>query len=236
MKRATNPNEFKLKIQGIQSTSDLAREEMDAELEAPADFDPLAEEESPFDFSRQRESARHGAAGKRVIGPDSLRGCLPAAPEPAPTPDSGEGRSRRALRLLAVRARGARTSRGPSSGAGSGERRPRTPSGASRESAGCDDLAAARSLGSLPRGPLRPRPHRAGALGARLSEGDGGAGALRIRRGGRLRPSPAPFESALEEIGRPWTRRRSSAVGASARSLVRRGFAPAAISADENVR
>ena len=53
LKRATNPNEFKLKIQGIQSTSDLAREEMDAELEAPSDFNPIAEEESPFDFSRQ---------------------------------------------------------------------------------------------------------------------------------------------------------------------------------------
>jgi twitching motility protein PilT len=53
LKRATNPNEFKLKIQGIQSTSDLAREEMDNELEAPSDFNPLAEEESPFDFSRQ---------------------------------------------------------------------------------------------------------------------------------------------------------------------------------------
>src|ERR1700716_2769464 len=53
LKRATNPNEFKLKIQGIQSTADLSREEMDAELEAPTDFNPVAEEESPFDFSRQ---------------------------------------------------------------------------------------------------------------------------------------------------------------------------------------
>ncbi|HYK41256.1 MAG TPA: ATPase, T2SS/T4P/T4SS family, partial [Thermoanaerobaculia bacterium] len=53
LRRASNPDEFKLKIQGIQSTSDLAREEMDAELEAPSDFNPLAEEESPFDFSRQ---------------------------------------------------------------------------------------------------------------------------------------------------------------------------------------
>ena len=42
LKRATNPNEFKLKIQGIQSTSDIAREEMDAALEAPSDFNPLA--------------------------------------------------------------------------------------------------------------------------------------------------------------------------------------------------
>jgi twitching motility protein PilT len=52
LKRSTNPNEFKLKIQGIQSTSDLAREEMDAALEAPSDFNPL-QEESPFDFSNQ---------------------------------------------------------------------------------------------------------------------------------------------------------------------------------------
>jgi twitching motility protein PilT len=52
LKRSTNPNEFKLRIQGIQSTSDLAREEMDAALEAPSDFNPL-QEESPFDFSNQ---------------------------------------------------------------------------------------------------------------------------------------------------------------------------------------
>jgi twitching motility protein PilT len=52
LKRATNPNEFKLKIQGIQSTSDVAQEEMDAELETPADFNPMGEE-SPFDFSNQ---------------------------------------------------------------------------------------------------------------------------------------------------------------------------------------
>ena len=52
LKRATNPNEFKLKIQGIQSTADMAREEMDAALEVPSDFNPL-QEESPFDFSNQ---------------------------------------------------------------------------------------------------------------------------------------------------------------------------------------
>ena len=52
LKRATNPNEFKLKIQGIQSTADTAREEMDSALEAPSDFNPL-QEESPFDFSNQ---------------------------------------------------------------------------------------------------------------------------------------------------------------------------------------
>jgi twitching motility protein PilT len=57
LKRATNPNEFKLKIQGIQSTSDLAREEMDGALETPNDFNPL-QEESPFDFSNQTPSGR----------------------------------------------------------------------------------------------------------------------------------------------------------------------------------
>jgi len=57
LKRSTNPNEFKLRIQGIQSTSDVAREEMDAALEAPSDFNPL-QEESPFDFSNQPPAGR----------------------------------------------------------------------------------------------------------------------------------------------------------------------------------
>ena len=57
LKRSTNPNEFKLRIQGIQSTSDVAREEMDAALETPADFNPL-QEESPFDFSNQLPPGR----------------------------------------------------------------------------------------------------------------------------------------------------------------------------------
>jgi twitching motility protein PilT len=56
LKRATNPNEFRLKIQGIQSTSDIANEEMDSELEAPSDFAAVTPEESPFDFSRQPPS------------------------------------------------------------------------------------------------------------------------------------------------------------------------------------
>jgi twitching motility protein PilT len=53
LRRASNPNEFKLKIQGIQSTSDIAQEAMDSVLEMPStDFTPV-EEESPFDFSNQ---------------------------------------------------------------------------------------------------------------------------------------------------------------------------------------
>jgi len=52
LRRATNPNEFRLKLQGIQSASDVAQEEMDSALQAPAEADPLSEE-SPFDFSNQ---------------------------------------------------------------------------------------------------------------------------------------------------------------------------------------
>ncbi len=63
LKRSTNPNEFKLKIQGIQSTADVAREEMDAALEVPSDFNPH-QEESPFDFSNQLPRA----AKRRVPG------------------------------------------------------------------------------------------------------------------------------------------------------------------------
>jgi twitching motility protein PilT len=51
-KQASNPNEFRLKIQGIQSTSDIAREEMDAALEEPSEFHSVTEE-APYDFSRQ---------------------------------------------------------------------------------------------------------------------------------------------------------------------------------------
>jgi twitching motility protein PilT len=58
LRQASNPNEFRLKIQGIQSTSDMAREEMDSELEAPSDFGVVSEEESAVDFSRQPPGAR----------------------------------------------------------------------------------------------------------------------------------------------------------------------------------
>jgi twitching motility protein PilT len=52
LRRASNPDEFKLKIQGIQSTSDLAREEMDDKLKVASSDDPFGEE-SPFDFGNQ---------------------------------------------------------------------------------------------------------------------------------------------------------------------------------------
>ena len=57
LRRASNPNEFKLKIQGIQSTSDVAQEQMDSVLEMPGDYKEM-EEESPFDFSNQLPPVR----------------------------------------------------------------------------------------------------------------------------------------------------------------------------------
>jgi twitching motility protein PilT len=52
LRRASNPDEFRLKLQGIQSTSDIAREEMDAKLSVTSGepADPFSDE-SPFDFS-----------------------------------------------------------------------------------------------------------------------------------------------------------------------------------------
>jgi twitching motility protein PilT len=50
LRRASNPDEFRLKLQGIQSTSDMAREEMEQGLTVSGEGDPFADE-SPFDFS-----------------------------------------------------------------------------------------------------------------------------------------------------------------------------------------
>jgi twitching motility protein PilT len=52
IRRSTNPNEFRLKIQGIQSTSEISQEQMEASMRAPDEMNPLSEE-SPFDFSNQ---------------------------------------------------------------------------------------------------------------------------------------------------------------------------------------
>jgi twitching motility protein PilT len=53
LRRATNPDEFRLKIQGIQSTSDISREEMEGMLELPGEspLDPFADG-SPFEFGQ----------------------------------------------------------------------------------------------------------------------------------------------------------------------------------------
>lgn len=54
LRRATNPDEFKLKIQGIQSTSDISQEEMDGVLELGGEegMESLSEE-SAFEFGNQ---------------------------------------------------------------------------------------------------------------------------------------------------------------------------------------
>jgi twitching motility protein PilT len=48
LRRATNPDEFKLKIQGIQSTSDVSREEMDETLTLSEENELMSLDESPF--------------------------------------------------------------------------------------------------------------------------------------------------------------------------------------------
>ncbi len=55
LRRATNPDEFKLKIQGIQSTSDMSMEDMEGVLELGSDsaMDPFSED-SPFEFGGER--------------------------------------------------------------------------------------------------------------------------------------------------------------------------------------
>jgi twitching motility protein PilT len=51
LRRASNPDEFKLKIQGIQSTSDLAQEEMEKSMGDFMDDKGGEGAESPFEFS-----------------------------------------------------------------------------------------------------------------------------------------------------------------------------------------
>jgi twitching motility protein PilT len=41
LRRATNPNEFRLRLEGVQSTSDLSREEMDSGLRVPSTGDDI---------------------------------------------------------------------------------------------------------------------------------------------------------------------------------------------------
>jgi twitching motility protein PilT len=50
MRKATNPDEFKLRIQGVQFTSDVAREQMEGAIEQPGAFSPG--EESMFEVER----------------------------------------------------------------------------------------------------------------------------------------------------------------------------------------
>ena len=152
LRRATNPNEFKLKIQGIQSTSDISREEMDGVLEMPSD------------------STRGRGVALRVRQPAARRGPdrqalarRPATRRVSRTqePESLERAHERGLRLLSVRARGrAELVRGLE--------RARVHAGDGGEGGG---LASRRRAGSTtcrgavarprPGGPLRQGPDRA---------------------------------------------------------------------------
>src|SRR5215468_5884481 len=49
LKRATNPDEFRLKIQGVQFTADISRDQMDESIEMPSEGD-LMGTESPFEL------------------------------------------------------------------------------------------------------------------------------------------------------------------------------------------
>ena len=50
MRRATNPDEFKLRIQGVQFTSDVSREQMESVIEQPGALSPTTE--SAFEVER----------------------------------------------------------------------------------------------------------------------------------------------------------------------------------------
>lgn len=50
LKRASSPDEFKLKVQGIQTTTDMSREMMEKSMEDDAFSEGAPEEESPFKF------------------------------------------------------------------------------------------------------------------------------------------------------------------------------------------
>lgn len=54
LRRATNPDELRLRIQGIQSTADMSREEMESTLETGVTEDPFAMG-SPFEFGGTKE-------------------------------------------------------------------------------------------------------------------------------------------------------------------------------------
>ena len=55
LRRATNPDEFRLRIQGIQSTADISREEMEGELDTGV-------EPNPFSFDQMTFGEKEGGA------------------------------------------------------------------------------------------------------------------------------------------------------------------------------
>jgi twitching motility protein PilT len=52
LKRATNPDEFRLKIQGVQFTADISREQMEESLQMPGESDLLGGGDMPFEIEQ----------------------------------------------------------------------------------------------------------------------------------------------------------------------------------------
>ena len=214
-RRSTNPDEFKLKIQGIQSTADMAREEMEARSTG-------AEGENPMDETRRSTSrtsrrtgisggARREAAavdlGTREPGPDAAC-CLGAC-----------ACSRSAARACAARLRRSRarpaTPRELDRGAG----RPRRPLAAAHSRR----ASSARLAGG------RGAPRRRRARRAEASRGRDRRGARRRPR--RLRRSPRARRLRAERAtpaapARDLTRQALVEDTASTTSSRGGGFAP----------
>ena len=52
LRRATNPDEFRLKIQGVQFTADISREQMEESLQMPGESDLLGGGDMPFEIEQ----------------------------------------------------------------------------------------------------------------------------------------------------------------------------------------
>jgi twitching motility protein PilT len=52
LKRATNPDEFRLKIQGVQFTADISREQMEESLQMPGENDLMGGADLPFEIEQ----------------------------------------------------------------------------------------------------------------------------------------------------------------------------------------
>ena len=52
LKRATNPDEFRLKIQGVQFTADISRDQMDESIQMPGDSEFLSGGDLSFEIEQ----------------------------------------------------------------------------------------------------------------------------------------------------------------------------------------
>ncbi|MEO6195625.1 MAG: type IV pili twitching motility protein PilT, partial [Thermoanaerobaculia bacterium] len=52
LKRATNPDEFRLKIQGVQFTADISRDQMDESIQLPGEGDFMSGGDLSFEIEQ----------------------------------------------------------------------------------------------------------------------------------------------------------------------------------------